>query len=57
MSKIDDKLNEVLGIAEEVTYENSLEIAKTSSTEIVAPEDKDPEIDFETGRKDKRYTW
>ena len=51
MSKIDDKLNEVLGIVEEVPYENSLEVAKTPSTEIVAPEDKDPEIDFETGRK------
>jgi len=51
MSKIDDKLNEVLGIVEEVPYENSLEVAKTPSTEIIAPEDKDPEIDFETGRK------
>ena len=51
MSKIDDKLNEVLGIAEEVTYENSLEVAKKTSTEITVPEDKDPEIDFETGRK------
>tara|TARA_B100001063_G_scaffold174437_1_gene163458 strand:+ start:80 stop:496 length:417 start_codon:yes stop_codon:yes gene_type:complete len=51
MSKIDDKLNEVLGIAEEVTYENSLEVAKKTSTEITVPDDKDPEIDFETGRK------
>jgi len=51
MSKIDDKLNEVLGIAEEVPYENSLEVAKKTSTEITVPEDKDPEIDFETGRK------
>ena len=51
MSKIDDKLNEVLGIAEEVTYENSLEVAKKTSTEITVPEDKDPDIDFETGRK------
>tara|TARA_B100001175_G_scaffold55698_1_gene44758 strand:- start:362 stop:781 length:420 start_codon:yes stop_codon:yes gene_type:complete len=51
MSKIDDKLNEVLGIAEEVPYENSLEVAKKSSTEVTVPENNDPEIDFETGRK------
>ena len=51
MSKIDDKLNEVLGIAEEVPYENSLEVAKKTSTEITVTEDKDPDIDFETGRK------
>jgi len=49
MSKIDDKLNEVLGIAEDVTYEN--EVAKKPSTDLVVPEDNDPEIDFETGRK------
>ena len=49
MSKIDDKLNEVLGIAEDVTYEN--EVPKKPSTDLVVPEDNDPEIDFETGRK------
>ena len=49
MSKIDDKLNEVLGIAEDVTYEN--EVPKKVSTEVIVPEDKDPDIDFETGRK------
>ena len=49
MSKIDDKLNEVLGIAEDVTYEN--EVPKKASTDLVVPEDKDPDIDFETGRK------
>ena len=49
MSKIDDKLNEVLGIAEDVTYEN--EVPKKASTDLVVPEDNDPEIDFETGRK------
>ena len=49
MSKIDDKLNEVLGIAEDVTYEN--EVTTKPKTEIVVPDDKDPEIDFETGRK------
>ena len=51
MSKIDDKLNEVLGIAEiDKTFENEV-LPKKTSTEIVVPEDKDPEIDFETGRK------
>ena len=49
MSKIDDKLNEVLGIAEDVTYEN--EVPKKPNTQLTVPEDKDPEIDFETGRK------
>jgi len=49
MSNIDDKLNEVLGIAEvDKTYENEV-IPK--SKELTAPEDKDPDIDFETGRK------
>ena len=46
MSKIDDKLNEVLDIANDVTVE---EVKKTLS--ITAPEDKDPDVDFETGRK------
>ena len=51
MSKIDDKLNEVLGIAEvDKTYENEI-IPKKINTEITVPDDKDPEIDFETGRK------
>ena len=45
MSKIDDKLNEVLDIANEVSVE---EVKKTLPT---VPEDKDPDIDFETGRK------
>ena len=49
MSKIDDKLNEVLGIAEDVTYEN--EIKTEPKKDIIVPEEKDPEIDFETGRK------
>ena len=49
MSNIDDKLNEVLGIAEvDKTYENEV-IPK--SKELSVPEDKDPDIDFETGRK------
>ena len=51
MSKIDDKLNEVLGIAEvDKTYENEV-LPKKMSTEVMVPEDKDPDIDFETGRK------
>ena len=45
MSKINDKLNEVLDIANDVTVE---EVKKTLPT---VPEDKDPDIDFETGRK------
>ena len=45
MSKIDDKLNEVLDIANDVTVE---EVKKTLPT---VPEDQDPDIDFETGRK------
>ena len=50
MSKIDDKLNEVLGITEvDKTYEN--EVPKKPNTQLTVPEDNDPEIDFETGRK------
>ena len=45
MSKIDDKLNEVLDIANEVNVE---EVKKTLPT---VPEDKNADIDFETGRK------
>ena len=48
MSKIDDKLNEVLGIAEEP---NELEVIQKETKDLVMPLDKDPEIDFETGRK------
>ena len=45
MNKINDKLNEILDIADEVNVE---EVNKTLPT---VPEDKDPDIDFETGRK------
>ena len=45
MSKINDKLNEVLDIANDVTVK---EVKKTLPA---VPEDKDPDIDFETGRK------
>ena len=48
MSKIDETLNEVLGITAEVmTIEKSKEVSK----DVAVPEDKDPDIDFETGRK------
>ena len=51
MSNIDDKLNEVLGIAEiDKTFEVEV-LPKKTSTEVLVPEDKDPDIDFETGRK------
>jgi len=48
MSTIDDKLNEVLNITGEIVPE---ETKKELSKELTAPEDKDPDIDFETGRK------
>ena len=48
MSTIDDKLNEVLNITTEVM---TIEVEKKESKEVVVPEDKDPDIDFETGRK------
>ena len=44
MNKINDKLNEILDIADEVNVE---EVKKTLPT---VPEDKDTDIDFETGR-------
>ena len=48
MSTIDDKLNEVLNITTEVM---PIEVEKKESKEVVVPEDKDPDIDFETGRR------
>ena len=45
MNKINDKLNEILDIADEVNVE---EVKKTLPA---VPEDKDPDVDFETGRK------
>ena len=53
MSNIDDKLNEVLNIAEEVLEKkeekNPLEIVKEPPVPVV-PEDDNPDTDFETGR-------
>ena len=53
MSNIDDKLNEVLNIADEVLEKkeekNPLEIVKEPPVPVV-PEDDNPDTDFETGR-------
>ena len=46
MSKIDDKLNEVLNITSDV-----MPVQVKKSKQVIVPEDKDPDIDFETGRK------
>ena len=57
MSSIDDKLNEVLNIANEFvkeeknTIKNPLEIA-TEPPKPVAPENVDVDTDFETGRNE-----
>jgi len=47
MSNIDDKLNEVLDIAGEVLPAT----IQDESKELVIPQDKDVEIDFDTGRE------
>ena len=57
MSNIDDKLNEVLNIADEFvkeeknTIKNPLEIA-TEPPKPVAPENVDVDTDFDTGRNE-----
>ena len=55
MSNIDDKLNEVLNIADEViekqVEKNPLEVA-TEPPKPVAPENIDVDTDFETGRNE-----
>ena len=48
MSTIDDKLNEVLDIAGEIV---PTEVKTETTKELTVPEEKDPDIDFETGRK------
>ena len=50
MSSIDDKLNEVLNIVPEVFTETT-EISAVEETQIVVPEDKDAEVDFDKGRE------
>ena len=47
MSTIDDKLNEVLGIAEEVIEEKK----EVVITPTAVPVNTDPDVDFETGRE------
>ena len=48
MNTIDDKLNEVLDIAGEIVPQ---EVKIETKKELTVPEEKDPDIDFETGRK------
>ena len=48
MSTINDKLNEVLDIAGEIVPQ---EVKIETKKELTVPEEKDPDIDFETGRK------
>ena len=50
MSSIDDKLNEVLNIVPEVFTETT-EISAVEVNQIVVPEDKDAEVDFDKGRE------
>ena len=47
MSNIDDKLNEVLNIAADVLPATT----QDESSELVIPQDKDPDTDFEIGRE------
>ena len=46
MSSIDDKLNEVLNIVPEILDVSVVE----ERTELVVPQDKDAEVDFDKGR-------
>ena len=47
MSSIDDKLNEVLNIVPEI-----LDVAVVEEqTNLIVPEDKDAEVDFDKGRE------
>ena len=58
MSNIDDKLNEVLNIAAAMSDAENDQIISTTqvfqteeNTELVIPQDKDPDSDFEIGRE------
>ena len=58
MSTIDDKLNEALNIAAAVADAENDQIISTTqtfqteeNTNLVIPQDKDPDSDFETGRE------
>ena len=50
MSTINDKLNEVLDIAGEIVPQE-VKIETKKELTVTVPNDKDPDIDFETGRK------
>ena len=50
MSTINDKLNEVLDIAGEIVPQE-VKIETKKELTATVPNDKDPDIDFETGRK------
>ena len=58
MSNIDDKLNEALNIAAAMSDAENDQIISTTqvfqtkeNTELVIPQDKDPDTDFEIGRE------
>ena len=58
MSNIDDKLNEALNIAAAISDAENDQIISTTqvfqteeNTELVIPQDKDPDTDFEIGRE------
>jgi hypothetical protein len=51
MSSIDDKLNEVLNIVPEVFTETTEISAVEERTELIVPQDKDAEVDFDKGRE------
>ena len=58
MSNIDDKLNEALNIAAAISDAENDQIISTTqvfqteeNTELVIPQDKDPDSDFEIGRE------
>ena len=58
MSNIDDKLNEALNIAAAMAdaetdqiIATTQEFQTTENTELVIPQDKDPDYDFEIGRE------
>ena len=64
MSNIDDKLNEALNIAAQVADAENDQIISTTqtfqteeNTELVIPQDKDPEVDFERAEKISISYW
>ena len=64
MSNIDDKLNEALNIAAQVADAENDQIISTTqtfqteeNTELVIPQDKDPDADFEKEEKTSINYW